>query len=243
MPFDPDAAMEAGRWGGESFGDMGLGGLLGPLRQLSFWTMKKRGQTVGESGLHDFLRRIQEEVPAVRVHLMGHSFGCVVMSSMLCGPGGAGHLVRPVASFVLVQGAMSLWSWSPDIPVEPGTPGYCHRILAQRRVLGPVVTTRSHHDRAVGFLYPIAAGAARQVAFGEDLPLYGATGAFGLQGVGNVDDIPMLPATGMYSLLAGRLYNVDASEYVRKGGGISGAHSDIDGPEVAHLIWEAARPS
>ena len=32
-----------------------LGGILGPLRQLSYWTMKKRARSIGESGMHDFV--------------------------------------------------------------------------------------------------------------------------------------------------------------------------------------------
>jgi len=50
----------------------------------------------------------------------------------------------------------------------------------------------------------------------------------------------MLPAIGTYQFAKGRVYNLDASTYIAKKEGASGAHSDIAGPEVAHTIWEAA---
>lgn len=240
-PFDPDAAA-AHSSEATDFGSSRLGGIfLAPLRQLSFWTMKKRARSVGERGVHGFLKLLQEKAPSARIHLMGHSFGCIVVSSALGGAGAAAPLPRPVDSCVLVQGAMSLWSYAPRIPAANGTPGYFHRLLADRKVRGPVLATISRHDRAVGTLYPIAAGVARQVDFAPgELPKYGAIGAFGLRGLQDAKQLPMLPADQDYDLAPGGVYNLEASRYISKGGGVSGAHSDIDGPEVAHAIWQAA---
>jgi hypothetical protein len=39
-PFNPDETYEAASKDGADFGDFNFGGLLGPLRQLSYWTMK-----------------------------------------------------------------------------------------------------------------------------------------------------------------------------------------------------------
>ena len=50
----------------------------------------------------------------------------------------------------------------------------------------------------------------------------------------------MLDKTGAYRFQAGKVYNLQASRFIAKGGGASGAHSDIDGPEVAHALWQAA---
>jgi hypothetical protein len=61
---------------------------------------------------------------------MGHSFGCVVVSSILGGPEGHGPLCRPIDSTVLVQGAVSLWSYASSISFAGAGPGYFHRILA-----------------------------------------------------------------------------------------------------------------
>ncbi len=139
-----------------SFGIFGMADLLSPLRQLSFWKMKDRARRIGESGAHQLLGKLRRSAgPEVRFHLMGHSFGCIVVSAMLAGPPGAGGN-DTVASLVLVQGALSMWSYCTSIPSKPGTPGYFHRIIDERRVTGPIVTTQSEHDNAVGRWYPLS---------------------------------------------------------------------------------------
>jgi hypothetical protein len=50
----------------------------------------------------------------------------------------------------------------------------------------------------------------------------------------------MLPACAQYNFQPGKIYNLEASQYIFKGEGASGAHSDIDGPEVANVILHAA---
>lgn len=57
--FDPDDSFELANEEGANCGGGSLGGLLGPLRQLSYWTMTKRARTVGESGMHDFVKALQ----------------------------------------------------------------------------------------------------------------------------------------------------------------------------------------
>lgn len=246
--FDPVAAFEALQGDGASFGGGWLGGLLSPLRQLSFWTMKKRARTIGEGAMHAFLGRLLSATAArkARVHLMGHSFGCVVVSSMLGGPLAESPLNRPVASVTLVQGALSLWSYARAIPFGGGGPGYFHRVLLDGKVAGPLVTTRSRHDTAVGQLYPLASKIHGSASFAPGaFPEYGAVGAFGLQGIPDTEreERPMLPADGEYRFAGRRVYNLEASRYIAQKDGISGAHSDIDGAEVAHVIWEAALAS
>jgi hypothetical protein len=239
-PFDPDAAVETSLDLGADFGGQDLGGaILSPLRQLSFWTMKKRARKVGVAAMHELLKRLQTASANARVHLMGHSFGCIVISSVLCGPGRAAPLVRPVDSCVLVQGAMSLWSFASEIPLAPGTAGYFRPVLADEKVQGPIVATISKFDAAVGRLYPAAAGVALQVAF-AGLPKYGAIGAFGICGVEGVSFGKMLSVNQDYGFKAGGVYNLESSQFICKGGGLSGAHNDISGPEVAHAIWQAA---
>jgi len=99
-PFDPDAYLSAARRE-ESFGlGDSLGGILAPLRQLSFWKMKQRARQVGEGGMAEFLAALQRAGSGrdVRFHLMGHSFGCIVVSGCAGGiPGtGAGRIVAVV---------------------------------------------------------------------------------------------------------------------------------------------------
>lgn len=241
--FDPEDAFDAGN-ARASFGGINLGGLLGPLRQLSYWTMKKRARTIGEGGMHDFLKKLQTATadgPA-RIHLMGHSFGTIVISGMLGGPNAGGTLPRPVDSVALVQGAVSLWCYSGAIPFGGAGAGYFNRILADHKVSGPIVTTQSTHDDAVGVLYPLASRINGSPEFANSFPKYGAIGAFGLQGIPDASrsELKMLAQSGNYTLKGGNIYNVDGSQFIAKMDGVSGAHSDIAGPEVAHLIWAAA---
>jgi hypothetical protein len=255
--FDPDLIFRDATSAGPM--PFGIGGsirdaLLSPLRQLSFWRMKDRARRVGEAGVSALVRALLDADPNVKLHLMGHSFGCIVVLAALAGSPGAASLPRPVQSVVLVQGALSLWSYCSDIPARPGTMGYFHSLVAERRVVGPVVTTRSRHDRAVGWWYPLGARVAGQVAFalgngfGPEVkwPTFGAIGAFGLRGPGfDVSDGAMLPADMAYEFRFGHVYNLDASRFIYRGGGASGAHSDIDNKEVAHVVWAAvlAKPA
>src|SRR3954454_2891828 len=65
--YSAQAAFEAMNSTGVAFAGGFVGGLLGPLRQLSFWTMKKRARTVGEGGMHQFTAQLQQSAPAARV--------------------------------------------------------------------------------------------------------------------------------------------------------------------------------
>ncbi len=252
-PFDPEQMYQACE---EEFADepldfgsgLSLGGLLWPLRTLSFWKMKERARQFGESGGSQLLKQLQEAAPeTVRFHLKGHSFGCIVVSAMLAGKGGKGQLVRPVNSLALLQGALSFWSYCSKIPVISGNkPGYFHSIIADGRVAGPIITTQSEHDTAVGKMYPLGAGVVlSEVDFAPgELPKYGALGTFGARGLGlDIVDLEMLPQDIAYSFEPGKVYNIESSEYICErppNAGLGGAHSDIYKPVVAHAVWEAA---
>jgi hypothetical protein len=199
-PFDPDRIMRDAKTE-VSLGRFDIGSLLAPLRVLSFWKMKDRGRRFGQTGSRSLLDDLQEaSEDTVRFHLMGHSFGCIVVSAMLVGPGGRG-LARPMYSAALLQGAFSLWSYCSDIPVARGRPGFFHRVVEGGRVAGPIITSQSSFDVAVGRFYPLGAGVARQVEFAPgELPKYGAVGAFGLRGPGlTIEDRELLPADQPYN--------------------------------------------
>ncbi len=245
-PFDPEELFQAAEEEAISFGGFNLGGLLAPLRLLSFWKMKDRARQFGETGgfkLLSDLQRVAKAERGVRFHLTGHSFGCIVVSGMLGGPGGHGRLDRPVNSVALMQGALSLWSYCSDIPRATGQGGYFHSIITDGKIAGPIITTQSEFDTAVGRFYPLGAGIRQQVTFvpGE-LPTYGGLGTFGARGPGlEIVDMKMLPADSSYPFEPGVIYNLESSQFIREGGGPSGAHGDILRPEVAHAVWEAVR--
>jgi hypothetical protein len=216
--------------------------LLAPLRTLSFWQMKARACLIGEDSVHPLLVAWQRATTdrGVRFHLVGHSFGCIVATAAVTGPTGSPGLPRPVASLSLLQGALSLWSYCGEIPHARGRAGYFHRLFAEGRVRGPVITTQSRYDRAVGTWYPMAARAAGQVAYAAGLPKYGGVGSFGIQGQDlRPANIAMGSDATDYRFELGRPYNLEASRFICRGGGFSGAHSDIGRPEVAHAVWSA----
>jgi hypothetical protein len=239
-PFDPETVYQAMLLEElSSFGGTSLGGLLAPLRVLTFWHMKRRARDVGARGVAALLTALQTAAPNARFHLMGHSFGCIVVSSALAS---MGEGRRPIATLNLVQGAMSLWSFCSAIPSAPGRSGYFRRVLVDGLVEGPVVVTMSVHDRAVRTFYPLGAGARGQVDYApEDLPIYGGIGTFGVRGPGvKVADDQLHPVTEAYDFRAGHVYNLRADDVIRDGAGVMGAHSDITKPPVAHAVWQAA---
>jgi hypothetical protein len=243
-PFNPDLAYQNSEAEAANFGAISLEGVLSPLRQLSFWKMKDRARQVGESGGHQLLKSLQRVAGAsgreVRFHLMGHSFGCIVMSAILRGPSIGNLQVEPVHSLFLVQGALSLWSYCENIPSIPSRAGYFRSLIANSKVAGPIIATLSEHDTAVGKYYPLGAGIRRQVVYAlGELPKYGGTGTFGIRGPGiEIEDRDVVNIDQTYGFQPGKAYNLDASAYIRKMEGASGAHNDIAHPEVAHAFWE-----
>jgi hypothetical protein len=195
--------------------------------------------------VHSLLVSLMKTAPTdTRFHLMGHSFGCIVVSAAVAGPAGGTALPRAVDTLFLVQGALSLWSFCESIPSAPGTAGYFHRIVREGLVRGPIVTTRSSFDKAVGKLYPPAATLKHQLTLGDEFPKFGGIGSFGAQGLGlSAVDATLGPADHDYRFEPKRVYNLEASGIIKNGGGFSGAHSDITHPEVAHAMWQAVAVS
>jgi hypothetical protein len=242
--FDPEGTYQSLREDSPSFGLFSGEGILGPLRTLSFWRMKDKARWFGETVASQLLARMMQAAPReLRFHLMGHSFGCIVMSAALAGPKGRGRIARPVESLALFQGALSVWSYCQDIPSTPGQPGYFYKVIADRRVRGPIIATQSAYDTATGKWYPLGAGIAGQVSFASpgQVPKYGAVGSFGIRGPG-VSAIDMrLPAADVdCAFRPGTVYNLECSDVIRRGSGRGGAHSDICYPRLAHAVWQAA---
>ena len=204
--------------------------------------------------------RCRTAVPAnrdVRFHLMGHSFGCIVASACVAGTAGRRSGSKPVHSLNLVQGALSLWSYCTDIeagiagPIPSRrsrgpTPGYFRRIIDERLVSGPIITTQSEFDSAVGTLYPWAAWLQKGSSSTPKPINCPSMGLWGLSDFRDQDatikNMAIGDANVDYGFEAGKIYNIDSSRIIKEtGGGASGAHSDICHAEVGHLIWTAAR--
>lgn len=223
--------------------------ILTPLRQLTFWHGKNQAREFGESGAADLVREIMRATPATtRVHLMGHSFGTIVVSGAVRGPGARpAPPPRPVSSMLLVQGAVSLWAFAESAPaVFGGGSGYFADVVTPAFVSGPIVVTRSKWDYAVGKFYPLAVRLAGQYLLGDE-PKYGGIGAFGAVGVAGSVELPALAPGARVDgpFTPHTLYNIDASGVIAHLDGAAGAHNDLAHPELSWLAWTmaTARPA
>lgn len=236
-PFDADTIYYAVS-DEASFGQIG-GGLLQAVGLVSFWQMKGRAAAIGESGANDLLRSIAAARPEARLHLVGHSFGCIVVSAMIASKPGAGAPI-PVHSATLVQGALSCWTYGAALPEAAGKAGYFHRVVRDGLVRGPLLAVHSRADHAVGRLYPAAAGVAGQHGFDTPEPKkYSALGAFGAQ-LAHAASLELPPLTAAYSFKPGKVYNLDGTAYIKKGNFFVGGHNDIYHLELSRAIWTAA---
>jgi hypothetical protein len=209
------------------------------LRVFSYTTMKARAGTVGQAGVGPLLTALHAQSPAVRVHLIGHSFGARLVSFVLSGVGAPAG--SPVASLTLLQGAFSHWSFAHAQDNPFGSPGALNAYAD--RVHGPLVATHTPFDWAVGVWYPKASFLAQQDTSAVVADRWGGMGSDGFQAVNPAQDVAM-PAQGgtSYGFAPGTFYRIDASSVIDDTAGepFSGAHSDIKKVPVAQLAAAAA---
>lgn len=212
------------------------GGAKELLRQATYYEMKKRAGVVGEHGLGPVLTDLAGRRPALRVHLVGHSFGARVVSfSLRAVPDAARH----VKSLTLLQGAFSHYAFSERLPHDRRRGGSLGGL--QRRVDGPVVACHSAHDSALRVFYPLASRMA-----GDSAGLLGFDERWGAVGHDGVRAVPGAPRLSLEAALRDGLpeagcVSVDAGSVVRRGGAPSGAHSDICHEELARIVVGAGR--
>jgi pimeloyl-ACP methyl ester carboxylesterase len=187
----------------------------------TYHLMKGRAGVVGRTGLARTLDQIQDDFPGIRIHLIGHSFGCRTITAA------AAAVRTPVASMTLLQAAFSHNSFSPD--------GGFRSVVTDAKCEGPIVITHSVKDEAVGLCYPIASRILRQSAssFGGANDRYGALGRNGARHTPEASDGDLLPEGASYTFAPGRIYNLQADDIIQ-------AHSDIVKPETAWALLSAA---
>ena len=66
------------------------------------------------------------------------------------------------------------------------------------------------------------------------LPVFGGIGTYGIRGYAGVRDLEMLKSDGEYPFKGGQVYNLRGDPFIPD-------HNGITGPEVAHVIWQAAQ--
>jgi pimeloyl-ACP methyl ester carboxylesterase len=243
-----EVADDAEERGANKGGVVGLGddfkklwsGAKDVLRVGTYWQMKKRAGVVGENGLAKVLVRLAETNPILRIHLLGHSFGARVVSFSLRGlsPTMTGP-ASPVKSLFLLQGAFSHNAFADQLPFDASRSGALKGMAA--RVDGPLLTTHSLRDYAVGVSYPAASMSNGEDAAAFDNPSgrWGAMGHDGAQGVA-ATKLPLSPVGFAYPFATSSWINLDGNQIIIHGQLPSGAHSDIVHPETAWAALSAA---
>lgn len=216
-----------------------INGAKDVVRVLSYTIMKARAGDIGRNGLGPLLAAMHGRSSAVRVHLIGHSFGARLVGFALAGISTPAD--SPVASLLLLQGAFSHWSFAHAQDNPFGSAGALNAFAD--RVHGPLVATFSIFDRAVGVWYPRASFLAHQDAQAAVAGRWGGMGADGYQAVNPSEDRTM-PDNGSinYGFAPGTFYRINAASVINdvEGEPFAGAHSDIRKPAVAKLAVDAA---
>jgi hypothetical protein len=233
--FDPETAFANAA---AAQPDSLLDGVREVLLALSFWTMRTRAITLGQAttGLPRLLGRILAARPGVRVHLVGHSMGCLALSGALTSVGAAAG--PHAASFLMVQAAVSSWALSSGNPYVSGGTGAYARIIGDGLIDGPLIATTSSHDDALGRYYPLGMELVPQKVFAAGVSRPGRTAAIGAAGLGFDPPVPTagtlspLKAEGARAAapLPGHQYTIDCSAVIR-------GHNDLDHVELARLCF------
>ncbi len=216
-------------------------GALNVLRVGTYWQMKNRAGVVGKKGLGPLLGLTCEKSANLRIHLLGHSFGARLVSYSLAGlPASALTPRSPVKSLFLLQGAFSHFAFANALPFDASRKGDLAGMTG--RVDGPLLTTFSLFDLAVGAGYPAAA-----ILAGDDASM--ATDLmYRWEGMGH-DGAQAVDAAGatladvhtIYPFVTGKWINLDGNQVIKNGGPPAGAHGDIIHPETAWAALAAAK--
>ncbi len=226
-----DAVADAGGAAGLRDVFDGIGGAARRLANFAtYYQMKGRAGAVGQRGVGEMLRGLRARKPDVRLHLIGHSFGGRLVTA-------AAHALPPDSPAVTVSLLQAAFSHNGLASKFDGDhDGAFRALVAERRASGPIVITHTKNDQAVGVAYPLASRIAFQkaAALGDADDPYGGMGRNGAQHTPEVDGAfaELLDVGHPYAFRPGAVYNLRADRFVAD-------HSDITGPEVAHVILRA----
>jgi hypothetical protein len=241
-PVVAPAAPGGGAGGGSTLGNggaAGLGDLLSGVQAAArrianfatYYQMKSRAGTVGSKGAADLLRRVRAAKPAIRIHLVGHSFGGRLVTA-------AAHTLPATTDLVtmsLLQAAFSHNGLSEGFGEAHKEKGFFRALVDEKRISGPVIITHTKNDKAVGVAYPLASRIAGQnaAALGDQNDPYGGMGRNGAQNTKEADNRFTLGLPGTpYSFEKGKIHNI-SSDLIQD-------HGDVRRIEVAYAILSAA---
>jgi hypothetical protein len=157
------------------------------VRLATVLKMKDRAAKIGARGASPLLRDLLEARNSLRVHLIGHSYGSIVVLSALCYPPGEASPPM-VESVLLLQPAVSQWCFAADVAGEGYAGGY-RRALQQ--VKRPIFTTFTRQDLPLTKFFHLAARRERDLGqveiASEGLPQppsrFAALGGYGPAGL------------------------------------------------------------
>jgi hypothetical protein len=236
---EPSSANDGGAAGLGDMFDRIWRGAKAALRVATYWQMKARAGVVGKTALGPLLSQLSSENPQLRLHLIGHSFGARLVSYTLAGLQVPANATSPVKSLFLIQGAFSHFAFADALPFDQNRKGDLAGM--SKRVDGPLLTTFSSFDKAVGFAYPAASVLANDDAAAADDLMYRweGMGCDGAQAVNAAVTVLGDPRCA-YNFQKGQWLNLDGNSVITQGGMPAGAHSDIIHPQIAWAELKAA---
>jgi hypothetical protein len=163
-PNFPDLSVQADDASGYA---LGLGDLVGNITSAAnslanlttYYIMKERAGTVGTTGVLQTILNIQVARPALRLHLIGHSFGGRLVTAAT----NALHSENKIASMLLLEAAYSHYGLALNWDGE-GHDGAFRSVVSGPKIKGNILITHSVNDTAVGLAYPLASSIMGQVA-------------------------------------------------------------------------------
>jgi hypothetical protein len=227
------AALAARTGGAAGLGEF-LSGIKGSFIHLmnytTYYVMKNRAGVVGRTGGYQVLREVRDDFPALKIHLVGHSFGGRLVTAAADGPTDKPP-IRP-ETLTLLQAAYShnglahLYDGVHD--------GFFRPVVTAKKVKGPILITCSKQDTAVGIAYPIASllSGVTAAALGDKNDPFGGMGRNGAQRTPEAVDDTLLPAGTKYHFNRDKVFNLN-------GDAIITGHGDVCRAEIASALLQA----
>jgi hypothetical protein len=230
----------SGLGGAANFRDV-LGGVkagfLHLLNYATYYLMKARAGTVGIKGEAPLTMKLRDTRNDLRIHLIGHSFGCRATAAAINALPDEKYYPDTV---LLLQGAFSHNGFA-EPSVSPSVDrGAFRDVIVNHKVRGPILITHTRADKAVGIAYPIASriSGVTAAALGDANDIFGGLGSNGTQTATTTSEgVPgnLLPLGQPYPFAAGvksaTPLNLKADPFIT-------GHSDIRKPEVAYALRE-----
>ena len=185
------------------------------LNLMTWTTMKNLAGVVGRNGLAPAIETCHKELPAARIHLIGHSLGARLVTTACR---------QPIDSLSLLQPAFSHYGFSPE--------GFFRNVIDSRIVAGPIIATFSRLDTVIGTAYALASRLTRDrlQSLGDPTDPYGGLGHNGAQRTPeSIVQILQPP----YNFQPNRIHCLDGSSHLIT------SHDDVTNQHVAQAVAEA----